>query len=75
MTIRSQLRRLRRRLVAIKHFGDCFAFVGRESRDKDQRLDSFVGARAYHGAGIGMRNKDYRPIGPLQRTLKRRSII
>jgi hypothetical protein len=75
MTIRSQLRRLRRRLVAIKYFGNSFTFVGREGRNKDQRPNSFVGARAYYGAGKGMRNKDCRSIGPLQRTLKRRGII
>ena len=75
MTVGGEFRRLRRRLVAIEYLRDCFAFVGRESRNEDQRPHSLLRDRTNHGAGIGMRDKDNRPVGPLQRSLKRRNII
>ena len=53
--IRCQLRRLWMRLLAIEHLGDCFSYVGCQSRYQGQCLDSLVGARCYHCASICMR--------------------
>src|SRR5262249_34197200 len=55
--VRSQLRRLRMRLVAIEYLADRLTFVRCKCRNEDERANSFVGARAYHSARIGMRSK------------------
>src|SRR6516162_9786334 len=73
--VRCQLRRLRMRLVAIEHFGDCLAFVRRQGRYEDQRLHSLVGARRYHRAGISVRCQDHGPIGAFQDAVERGSVI
>ena len=69
------MRRLRMRLFAIEYFADCLAFVRCKCRNKDERANSFVDARAYHRPRIGMGNKHHRPVGPLQRTFKRGDVI
>jgi hypothetical protein len=63
------------RLFTIEYLANRLAFVGRQGRNENQRLNSFVAAGRYHSPGVGMRNKDHRPIGPLQRALKRSDII
>ena len=75
MPVRRKLRRLWMRLFTIKYLADCLAFVRCKCRDEDEGANSFVDARAYHGSRVGMRNKDQRPIGPLQRTFKRGDVI
>src|SRR5580692_988822 len=75
MTIRRQFRQLRGRLVAIKYFGDGLALVGSEGRNKDQRLNSFIGAGGDHCAGVGMCHKNDRSVGPLQRALEGCDVI
>ena len=63
------------RLFAIEYLANGLVFVRCQSRNEDQRLDPLVDARSYHGPGIGMRNKDHRPIGPLQCTFQRGDVI
>ena len=63
------------RLFAIEYFGDCLAFVRRQSRYEDQRLDSLVGARRYHRASISVRYQDHGPIGAFQGAVERCDVI
>ena len=67
MPIGSQLWSLGVWLFAIEYLADCLAFVRCQGCNEDQQLNSFADVGTYHSPGIGVRNKDHRPIGPLQR--------
>ena len=70
MRIWRQLRRLWMRLLAIEHLRNSLAFIRCQSRYVDQRLNSLVGARRYHRAGISVR---YKTTGPSVRSRARSS--
>src|SRR5271169_5033950 len=75
MCIRRQLGRLWVRLSSIEHFGDRLALVRRQSRYEDQRLDSLVGVRRYHCAGISVRHQDHGAMGAFERAIEGCHII
>jgi hypothetical protein len=75
MCVRCQLRRLRMRLLTIEHFGDCLTFVRRQGRYEDQRSDSLIGSRRYHGARISVGYQDHGAISAFQGAVKRGDVM
>ena len=63
------------RLLAIEHVGDCLAFVRCQCGNEDQRSDSLVGTRRYHGAGIGVGCQDHGLIGAFEGAVERDDVI
>lgn len=75
MRARCQSRRLWMQFLAIEHLRNRLAFVRCQCRYENQRLNSLVGARCYHRAGISVRYQDYGAIGAFQSAVKRGDVI
>jgi hypothetical protein len=65
----------RMRLLAMEYLTNCLTFIGRQSRNEDQRPNSYVEAGAYHSARISVRDQNQRTMGPLQCSLECGNVI
>ena len=63
------------RLIAIKHRCNRLALVGRECRDKDERLNSILGRRSDDGASISVAGQDHWATGSFEDAIQGANVI